>query len=77
MAPIAVSVLRDPGHLRRWLEEHHDRHADLWVDFYKKGTSQTGLVEVSHVNGFTPRKPRSTWSRVNIAKGEALIARGD
>lgn len=99
MAPISVCFFRDAGHFRSWLDEHHDRHAELWVGFYKKGAGQTGLDyptavdvalcfgwidgirkgldEVSYVNRFTPRKPRSIWSRVNIAKVEALIARGE
>ncbi len=99
MAAISVSFFRDAGHFRSWLEEHHDRHTELWVGFYKKGTGQTGLDyptavdvalcfgwidgirkgldEVSYINRFTPRKARSIWSRVNIAKVEALIARGE
>jgi uncharacterized protein YdeI (YjbR/CyaY-like superfamily) len=99
MAPISVSFFRDAGHFRRWLEEHHDRHTELWVGFYRKGTGQRGLDyptavdlalcfgwidgirkgldEVSYINRFTPRKARSIWSRVNIAKVEALIARGE
>lgn len=43
-----------------------------WIDGIRKA-----LDEVSYVNRFTPRKPRSAWSRVNIAKVEALIARGE
>jgi uncharacterized protein YdeI (YjbR/CyaY-like superfamily) len=34
------------------------------------------IDEVSYRQRFTPRKPRSTWSRINIAKVEALTAEG-
>jgi uncharacterized protein YdeI (YjbR/CyaY-like superfamily) len=99
MPGISVTFFRDASHFRRWLEQHHDRHTELWVGFYKKDSGRTGLDyqaavdvalcfgwidgirkaldEVSYVNRFTPRKPRSIWSRVNIAKVEALIARGE
>ena len=99
MADIPARFFRDASHFRRWLAQHHDRHTELWVGFYKKGSGRTGLDypsavdvalcfgwidgirkardEVSYVNRFTPRKPRSIWSRVNIAKVEALIARGE
>ncbi|MGE3887239.1 MAG: YdeI family protein [Vicinamibacterales bacterium] len=43
-----------------------------WIDGIRKA-----LDEESYVNRFTPRKARSVWSRVNIAKVEALIARGE
>ena len=32
--------------------------------------------EVSYMQRFTPRTPRSTWSAINIAKAAALIAEG-
>jgi uncharacterized protein YdeI (YjbR/CyaY-like superfamily) len=32
--------------------------------------------EVSYTNRFTPRKPRSTWSAINIARARELIAEG-
>jgi uncharacterized protein YdeI (YjbR/CyaY-like superfamily) len=32
--------------------------------------------EVSYMQRFTPRKPRSTWSAINIAKATELIAEG-
>ena len=34
------------------------------------------IDETSYRNRFTPRKPTSTWSKVNIAKVEALEAAG-
>jgi len=42
-----------------------------WIDGVRNG-----LDEVSYANRITPRKPRSTWSAINIARAKELIARG-
>ncbi len=42
-----------------------------WIDGVKRSHD-----EISFTQRFTPRKPRSIWSRVNIGKVEALIASG-
>jgi len=42
-----------------------------WIDGVRHS-----IDDVSYRNRFTPRKPRSNWSRVNIAKVGALIAQG-
>lgn len=42
-----------------------------WIDGLKKRVD-----DLSYVQRFTPRKPRSIWSKVNIAKVEALEAAG-
>ena len=42
-----------------------------WIDGVRHS-----IDEISYRNRFTPRKPRSTWSKVNIAKVEALEAEG-
>lgn len=42
-----------------------------WIDGIRKS-----LDEDSYANRFTPRRPRSPWSRVNIGKVQALIAAG-
>ena len=42
-----------------------------WIDGVRHSIDQ-----ISYRNRFTPRKPRSTWSKVNIAKVEALEAAG-
>ncbi len=34
------------------------------------------LDDVTYAHRFTPRKPKSIWSNVNVAKAEALIAAG-
>jgi uncharacterized protein YdeI (YjbR/CyaY-like superfamily) len=42
-----------------------------WIDGVRHSIDQ-----ISYRNRFTPRKPRSTWSEVNIAKVEALESAG-
>ena len=42
-----------------------------WIDGVRKG-----LNEISYTNRFSPRKPRSKWSRINIARVERLIKEG-
>ena len=43
-----------------------------WIDGIRKSLDAT-----SYVNRFTPRKADSVWSQINIARVEALIARGE
>ena len=42
-----------------------------WIDGQKKSH-----CEVWWLQRFTPRKPRSQWSKINVEKAEALIAAG-
>jgi uncharacterized protein YdeI (YjbR/CyaY-like superfamily) len=42
-----------------------------WIDSVRKG-----IDEVSYANRLTPRKPRSTWSAINIARAKELIRLG-
>lgn len=42
-----------------------------WIDGVRKG-----IDEVSYANRFTPRKPRSTWSAINIARAKELMRLG-
>jgi uncharacterized protein YdeI (YjbR/CyaY-like superfamily) len=42
-----------------------------WIDGQAKG-----LDERFHLQRFTPRRPRSRWSKINRARAEALIASG-
>ncbi|HXE79876.1 MAG TPA: YdeI/OmpD-associated family protein [Vicinamibacterales bacterium] len=42
-----------------------------WIDGIRKS-----IDEISYTNRFTPRKPHSNWSAVNIARMKALIAKG-
>jgi len=42
-----------------------------WIDGLRRG-----LDEVFFLQRFTPRKPRSLWSKINVAKVERLIEAG-
>ena len=42
-----------------------------WIDGQRKG-----LDEVSFQQRYCPRRPRSSWSQINVAKVEALTAAG-
>ena len=42
-----------------------------WIDGVRKRLGQT-----TYTNRFTPRKPGSVWSRINVARGERLKAAG-
>jgi len=53
---------------RRWLEANHARAAFVWLGFHRKSAT--------YANRFTPRKPGSIWSRINIAHVERLTAAG-
>lgn len=83
---------------RSWMEKNHEKQAELWVGYYKKGTAKPSidwpqsvdvalcfgwidgvrksLDEESYTIRFTPRKPNSIWSGVNIRKMEEMISLG-
>jgi uncharacterized protein YdeI (YjbR/CyaY-like superfamily) len=42
-----------------------------WIDGIRKG-----IDDISYSNRITPRKPRSTWSAINIARAKELIKLG-
>jgi uncharacterized protein YdeI (YjbR/CyaY-like superfamily) len=42
-----------------------------WIDGKRKGLDETHFLQ-----RFTPRRPRSKWSRINRDKAEALLAAG-
>jgi uncharacterized protein YdeI (YjbR/CyaY-like superfamily) len=42
-----------------------------WIDGQRKA-----LDEDYYLQKYTPRRPRSSWSRINATKAEALIAAG-
>ena len=61
---------RDSGrHSITWPESVDEALRFGWIDGVRKTVD-----EVSYMIRFTPRKANSAWSRVNIAKVEALIA---
>jgi uncharacterized protein YdeI (YjbR/CyaY-like superfamily) len=75
---------------RKWLAEHHDSEAEVWVIFHKKHTGTPSVAyldaldealcygwidslvrrldEDRYTRKFTPRKPRSLWSAINIKR---------
>jgi uncharacterized protein YdeI (YjbR/CyaY-like superfamily) len=87
-----------PSELHTWLAEHHDTATELWLGFYKKGATETGITYAEALDEalcfgwidgvrkrlddarfmirFTPRKPHSIWSAVNIARASQLSAQG-
>jgi uncharacterized protein YdeI (YjbR/CyaY-like superfamily) len=54
-----------------WSESVDEALCFGWIDGVRHSIDET-----SYCNRFTPRKPTSTWSRVNIAKVQALEAAG-
>ena len=54
-----------------WPESVDEALSFGWIDGVRKS-----LGETSYVIRFTPRKPRSTWSAVNIARAKELTALG-
>jgi uncharacterized protein YdeI (YjbR/CyaY-like superfamily) len=46
-------------------------HCYGWIDGQRKG-----FDDVSFLQRYSRRRPRSSWSRVNVAKVEALLAAG-
>lgn len=81
---------RTPADFRKWMEQHHADHDELWVGYYKKDSGKPSMtwpesVDValcfgwidgvrksidaeSYTNRFTPRRPGSAWSAINIAR---------
>jgi uncharacterized protein YdeI (YjbR/CyaY-like superfamily) len=87
-----------PSEWRAGLEEHHEKHQELWVGFHKKGPGKPSITwpegvdgalcfgwidgvrksvdESSYLIRFTPRRPRSVWSAVNIKRVGELSSMG-
>lgn len=42
-----------------------------WIDSHRKG-----LDERYYLQRYSPRRPKSPWSRINVEKAEALITAG-
>src|SRR5262245_11930673 len=79
-----------PAKFRDWLEQNHDKHAELIVGFYKKDSGKPSITwpesvdvalcfgwidgvrrridDVSYCIRFTPRRPTSIWSGINIKR---------
>src|SRR5690349_8845060 len=93
-----ATFFESPEAFRAWLEQHHATARELWVGFYRKGSSRRGITwpeavdealcfgwidglrkridDISYTNRFTPRRPRSTWSAVNIRRVAELTEQG-
>jgi uncharacterized protein YdeI (YjbR/CyaY-like superfamily) len=54
-----------------WSESVEEALCFGWIDGVRRGRD-----EESYTIRFTPRKPRSTWSKVNVAKVKQLIEEG-
>ena len=54
-----------------WQQAVIEAIADGWIDGVKKALNDTQWTQ-----RFTPRKPGSTWSLINIAHADRLIAEG-
>src|SRR6266853_6326693 len=87
-----------PSEWRAWLEEHQEKHEELWVGFHKRGSGKPSITwpeavdgalcfgwidgvrksldETSYTIRFTPRRPTSTWSAVNIKFVQQLTKKG-
>jgi uncharacterized protein YdeI (YjbR/CyaY-like superfamily) len=88
----------NPFEFREWLEEHHDKTAELWVGLYKKSAGKPTITwpeavgealcfgwidgvrktvdEASYKIRFSPRRPRSVWSSVNVKRARELSRLG-
>jgi uncharacterized protein YdeI (YjbR/CyaY-like superfamily) len=95
MTPIFFAT---PAEFRAWLDAHAAEAVEVWVGFFKKGASQTGITwpgavdqalcfgwidgvrkgidEERYMIRFTPRRPRSIWSAVNIRRVAELMDAG-
>jgi len=89
---------KNQDEFRRWLDENHDKAAEIIVGFHKVGTPKHNMTWSQSVDQalcfgwidgirrsvddqkycirFTPRKPDSNWSLVNIKKVEELEGKG-
>jgi len=89
---------KNQDEFRRWLDENHDKAAEIIVGFHKVGTPKHNMTWFQSVDQalcfgwidgirrsvddqkycirFTPRKPDSNWSLVNIKKVEELEGKG-
>lgn len=54
-----------------WPQSVDEALCSGWIDGIRKS-----LDEISYIIRFTPRRPNSVWSAVNIQRAEALIEQG-
>jgi uncharacterized protein YdeI (YjbR/CyaY-like superfamily) len=87
-----------PSAWHAWLEDHHEKHEELWIGFHKVGSGKPSITwpeavdgalcfgwidgvrkslgETSYVIRFTPRRPKSIWSAINIKRVAELTTLG-
>jgi len=94
----AVIAFRDAAAFERWLDQHVELKAGVWLKIAKTGSGVPSLTDdeavdvglcygwisgqrkshddIHYLQKYVPRRPRSRWSQVNVAKVEALLAAG-
>lgn len=67
-----------PTEWESWLTAHWQRPTGVWLKIAKKGSGVAGVTinEAYFLQWYSPRRPRSSWSKVNVARVEALVAAG-
>ncbi len=71
----------DASRWRAWLARHHRTADGVWLKIGKKGSpapsvTYAEVLDEALCQKFTPRRPRSVWSKRNIAHCERLVAEG-
>ncbi len=83
---------------REWLAQHHADRQEIWLIYYKKASSKTGITyeesveealcfgwidgankgidQETYAGRFTPRRPKSPWSRSNRERVARLLREG-
>jgi len=94
MLPLKSKPFPSAAAFRAWLERNHQRATELWVGFYNRRSTQSGITyrealdealcfgwidgvrrslnPTTYAVRFTPRRPRSQWSAVNIRRARQL-----
>jgi uncharacterized protein YdeI (YjbR/CyaY-like superfamily) len=87
-------LFRSQSEFRTWLEKNHGAVEELWLSFFNRQSSKTGITyrdaldealcfgwidgvrkslnETTYIVRFTPRKPKSKWSAVNLRRANEL-----
>jgi uncharacterized protein YdeI (YjbR/CyaY-like superfamily) len=80
---VGTSFFASAEAFETWLDEHWDASDGIWIRMAKKHTGIASLDgQRKRIDDdwfgqrFTPRRPRSIWSKVNRGKVEALVLQG-
>jgi uncharacterized protein YdeI (YjbR/CyaY-like superfamily) len=82
-----IHFFATPGAWRAWLEKNHAKAASIRVGFYKRGSAKPSVTWPESVDEalcfgwidgvrFTPRRPTSIWSTVNVKRVAQLRREG-